>query len=192
MTNKKLYQLLQPKSLYQTGSSLWLETPRDIDILAIYDTYQEVQEKVKKFNKEELFEQTGYSILFMPLEWFPDFYIYRYPYLLKEMRLLEGEDLHPDKYDLIKNQEFKKIVINSMYNSILISYSRNLNQKIWYHILTTCYILENNNYELSKEQKENIQRVHDNEKITEELFDYCVNLLKRLKKEIMKNHKLVI
>ena len=51
------------------------------------------------------------------------------------------------------------------------------NEKEWYKILTGVYIYENKSYDFTEEQLANIQKVHDDKKITKELKEYIENFI---------------
>lgn len=55
--------------------------------------------------------------------------------------------------------------------------------KKWYHILTGIYLIQNESYELTSEQKHNIQMCHDN-RMTPELFEWIQEQLQQFKIDI--------
>ena len=82
-------------------------------------------------------------------------------YINKEMIKLVGQDI-PFEFDVIKKdrEEYKKILIEAI-NKLDIGKIRN--QKRWYQIIRGYYILKNNSYDLSEEEKDILNKVHDQE-----------------------------
>ena len=46
-----------------------------------------------------------------------------------------------------------------------------------YRLLLTCYILDNNSFELSEEQKNMVNKVHDEKTISTELLTWCKQVI---------------
>ena len=89
-------------------------------------------------------------------------FAYEFPYL----DILFGEDtLGVKQISLLDNKQRMKSALKAAINDINSS-------KKFYHVLTTLYILKNNSYELTQEQIENINIVHDQENTVriEELY----------------------
>ena len=82
-------------------------------------------------------------------------------YINKEMIKLVGQDI-PFEFDVIDKdrEEYKKILIEAI-NKLDIGKIRN--QKRWYQIIRGYYILKNNSYDLSEEEKDILNKVHDQE-----------------------------
>ena len=82
-------------------------------------------------------------------------------YINKEMIKLVGQDI-PFEFDVIDKdrEEYKKILIEAI-NKLDIGKIRN--QKRWYQIIRGYYILKNNSYDLSEEEKDVLNKVHDQE-----------------------------
>lgn len=80
-------------------------------------------------------------------------------YINKKMIKLIGEDINFE-FDVIKThrEEYKEILIKTI-NKLNIQRIRN--QKRWYQILRGYYILKNNSYDLTEDQKEILNIVHD-------------------------------
>ena len=56
-----------------------------------------------------------------------------------------------------------------------------ITSKQWYHILTGIYLIQNGSYDLTYEQKHNIQMCHD-KRMTSELFEWIQEQLQQFKK----------
>ena len=82
-------------------------------------------------------------------------------YINKEMIKLIGQDI-PFEFDVIDKdrEEYKRILIETINK---LDFGKIRNQKRWYQILRGYYILKNNSYELSEEEKEILNKVHDQE-----------------------------
>ena len=82
-------------------------------------------------------------------------------YINKRMIKLIGEDLTFD-FDVIKThrEEYKTILIDTINK---LDNKRISNQKRWYQVLRGYYIMKNNSYELTKEEINIINIVHDQE-----------------------------
>lgn len=89
-----------------------------------------------------------------------------------------GEDVCP-KTDIIK--EYRKQFLKDLREKALwLQEGKIKNQKRWYHILRGVYILINNSYGVSEEQKREINILHDVAEGWEEIRDKTIQLLKTL------------
>ena len=101
-----------------------------------------------------------------------------FSYLDPLMQLIAGEDICP-KTDII--YKHRKEFIKELKNKAnLISTNRIKNQKRWYHILRGIYILLNNSYNVSAEQKRDLNILHDLASGWEEIKDKTLRLLSNL------------
>ena len=82
-------------------------------------------------------------------------------YINKEMIKLVGQDI-PFEFDVIDKdrEEYKKILIEAINK---LDTGKIRNQKRWYQIIRGYYILKNNSYDLSEEEKDILNKVHDQE-----------------------------
>ena len=87
-------------------------------------------------------------------------------YINKEMIKLVGEDIE-FKFDVIDKdrEEYKGILIETINK---LDSGKIRNQKRWYQILRGYYILKNNSYELSEEEIDILNKVHDQEECWEQ------------------------
>ena len=83
-------------------------------------------------------------------------------YINKEMIKLVGQDIIFE-FDVIKKdrEEYKKILIEAINK---LDTGKIRNKKRWYQIIRGYYILKNNSYDLSEEEKDILNKVHDQEK----------------------------
>lgn len=80
-------------------------------------------------------------------------------YINKKMILLVGKEIQFN-FDVINKHrdEYKQILINTIHK---LNTKRIKNQKRWYQIVRGFYILKNNSYELSEQEKEIVNIIHD-------------------------------
>lgn len=81
-----------------------------------------------------------------------------------------------ERYDILKNDNFKKECVLFM----LYELSTNLPMgylKKPYRLLLSCYILDNNSYNITSEQKQMVNQVHDEKNISNELLSYCKQVI---------------
>lgn len=86
------------------------------------------------------------------------------------MKPIYGEDLHIDF-----NLEEKRDTLIQVLKDYLTKLKPNT--KALYYVLTSIYIIENNSFEFTDEQKEAINICHDHqdEEKTQEYYTYCVD-----------------
>lgn len=102
-----------------------------------------------------------------------------FSYLDPLMKLVAGEDVCP-KTDVIYEHRQEFIVCLQEKAGQLVS-GRIKNQKRWYHLLRGAYILINNSYEVTEEQKQEINILHDLEEGWEAVRDKTIQLVQSLK-----------
>lgn len=139
------------RAIYKTGSSLFLPNSNDLDFVCYYDSDRECKEALitnhdRNVNKHFCTVSNATRIIL-------GCYIYHY------MELVEGEEIPALQNFSIFDENTKERYLN-----ILRRYSENLrtNDKRWYHIVTAMFLYQNNDYNLTNEQLEVIQSVHDN------------------------------
>ena len=150
------------KAKYITGSSLLLENHNDIDQVWFYETKEESREALIKGER-----QSDINIHFdyvRPLKVFLGCYIYHF------MKLIEGEDLHLDEFNIFDHEEEYKELLRR-YVSWLPHES-----KKWYHIITAYYLFKNKSYDLTEAQLKVIQSTHD-KGITNAKYNLCIEWL---------------
>ena len=155
------------KAKYRTGSIQILPKHRDIDFVYYYETKEERLEALR--NNQELDVNIHFDVF--PTQPRITTFCYLYPL----MELIEGEECEALKtFNVCDHKhEYKKVAMKFVERM-------KDNDKRWYHILIACYMFENNKNAITEEQKENAQAVHDNG-ITEELKEYCINILNKIK-----------
>ena len=155
------------KAIYTTGSSLFLPKPNDKDVVRFYETKEEKREALIKYRHDD--ERDVHFDYVRPLTVFLGCYIYHF------MELVEGEDLHLADFDIFDAQ------IKKDYVALLNKYASWLkhDSKLWYHILTACYMYKNNSYDLTATQLKTIQSVHD-KGVTDSKYKFCIETLKEL------------
>lgn len=104
-------------------------------------------------------------------------YQYHYAYIGEHY----GKDIKEYDYNIL---DHKKDYIDKL---IAFYYENHKKQdKQWYHVLIGLYILENNSYDLTQEQQQQVQLAHDNQ-ITDTAYNYAVNKIK----DYIKNYDLI-
>ena len=106
-----------------------------------------------------------------------------YAYLFRYDKFVCGNDNIDKKNIDILNEPTRGRYIESLKRCSLrvknYYESRKKYSKSIYHLLTGIYILQNNSYDLTKEQIANINLVHDKE-CTQELYDFVINEINKL------------
>lgn len=150
------------KARYTTGSSLLLEKHNDIDEVWFYESKEEKNNALAKYRPQE-----GIDVHFdyvRPLKVFLGCYSYHY------MKLIEGEDLHLDEFNIFDHEEEYKELLRRYVSWLP------LESKKWYHIITAYYLFKNKNYDLTEAQLKVIQSTHD-KGITNAKYNLCIEWL---------------
>lgn len=101
-----------------------------------------------------------------------------FSYLDPLMIKVAGEDVCP-KTDIIK--EHRQEFIDCLkIKAHALKIGKIKNQKRWYHLLRGVYILRNNSYEVTPEQKQEINILHDLAKGYEQLIQKTADLVDKL------------
>ena len=101
-----------------------------------------------------------------------------FSYLDVLMQKVIGEDICP-KTDIIKQHRQDFIVALKEKMTLLLNGVMK-NQKRWYHLLRGAYILVNNSYEVSEEQKKEINILHDLTEGWDEIRDKTIQIVNSL------------
>lgn len=101
-----------------------------------------------------------------------------FSYLDPLMKLVAGEDVCP-KTDVIYEHRQEFVACLQEKAAQLMS-GRLKNQKRWYHLLRGAYILINNSYEVTEEQKQEINTLHDLSDGWEIVRDKTIELVQSL------------
>lgn len=193
----KIINLLKPLYIYKVGSSLVCNNPNDIDLVLIYDNKEDMLDASNKHHQlisrdEETINGIKYNLLFNNKEYIRNtaiYYSYEFgPYLVQ----LYGDDDVMKDFNMLTNLELKKDVCMHINNELIAKVQRNYPFGSYitkpYRLLLTCYILDNNSFELTEEQLLTINQVHDNKSMSDELWDYCKHVIYNiLKNEFNKN-----
>lgn len=175
MLSEKELQQYSPwlVSVACSGSSVlpWISNPRDHDYI-FYVTDNTLGEKIldllehKPKNECWLFDIVNRPTTPRIFEYQTQFRVLVYGTYQPSMNILEIPEKY--KYTLVKT-------------ALGVPYTPN--QKMWYHILTGIYMLENNSYELTSEQENNIRICHDRE-MSLELYDWIQHQLQQFASEL--------
>ena len=154
------------KAKYITGSSLILNKSNDQDFVYFYETKEEKREALIKHRRKENIDVHFDYV--RPLKVFLGCYIYHF------MELVEGEEIED-----IKNFNF--LEHKDEYIALVRKYIEWLprESKRWYHIYLGISMLDRGTMELTDEQRENAQSIHDNG-INDELYDYIIDYLSKV------------
>ena len=148
-------------AIYKGGSSLFLKNNRDIDLVYFYPTrYEALQEKMSYHKSGNI------DIHFLKVH---NPKVNLWCYLYHFMELVEGENLHLDKFSIFDHKD-------EYIEHLKIYLALPHRHKYWYHILTAVYLFKNNEYTLTEKQLKDIQQTHDNG-ISEELYQHIVKYL---------------
>lgn len=178
-------------AIYMGGSRVdpVIENPHDYDYICFakrlqrHHLYRQLMDlglkiSMSKFNKMSKEEKEKYSEDFSQVRVYPYKEISWFSYLDVLMKHVAGNDVCP-KTDVIVEyrKEFieeLKIKANKLQQNII------RNKKRWYHILRGVYILMNNSYEVTEEQKREINILHDVADGWEEVKEKTIQLLNNL------------
>lgn len=179
----QLYDFLQPYciAIYLGGSICEniIEKSHDIDIICFSDLPREmynIRRDIQKFLKE-YDVPTDYDFIQVRTKQREE-HAYG-SYINKKMVKLIGEDID-FKFDVINDNRIEYIqILKDTVEKILSGKIKN--QKRWYQIYRGICILVNNSYEVTTEQKREINILHDLSDGWEEIKDKTINLLANLK-----------
>lgn len=158
------------KAVYLGGSSAnpYIPNPHDKDYIFIVEN--EKDNKTAQLFKERLdgecfiVRQDGKE--YVPCIW---------AYCLHFSKLLWGVECG-EEYDIFEHiDEYKKCLVRNGY---MREYTPN--RKMWYHILTGIYFIENGKYELTDYQIEQVRACHD-KKMDYGIYRYIQDVLSRWK-----------
>jgi hypothetical protein len=133
----------------------------------------------RRNSKSKNLNTTETSLLdFSQIRSYPYTQITWFSYLDPLMIKVIGEDVCP-KTDIIQEHraEFIKCLKEK---AIELTSGRMKNQKRWYHILRSIYILINNSYDVTPDQRREINILHDLAPGYEQIRDKAIQLLKTL------------
>ena len=158
-------------SIARTGSSSlpWIYNPRDIDYM-FYVTDNTLGERMAELYKQKpskecwLIDVIGTGRMKLAA--------YQYRFAVP----VYGEDF--PTYDVLEHiPEYKRMLVKHGLNQDFDPL-----HKFWYHILTGIYLIQNNSYELTEEQAQNVRLCHGKQ-MTRELYEYIQAQLLDYEKE---------
>lgn len=140
------------KAVYIGGSCChpYIENPNDIDYIIIVDNIKDKRVSQLFSEREDgecyIVRQVGNERKMSPANYMNHF-----------SKLIYGVDDCSEKTDIFSNkEEYKKCLVEYAYNK-----EYNPNIKLWYHVLTGIYFLQNGKYELTEYQAEQVRKCHD-------------------------------
>ena len=151
------------KSVYKGGSSVILPDSNDEDYFYYYENNEERRKAL--INNKDHSVDNHYELWENRLNVFLG--CYAYPF----MEYVSGEKISEFETFNICEHKTEYVEIAKKYIGFMQD-----NSKKWYHILIACYMFENGKNEISEEQKQIAQQVHD-QGITEELKSYCIKII---------------
>lgn len=171
VSNEILASIPWIKTVAKTGSSTlpWIKHPNDVDYLFICGKVPSGREHNNFFRQKP---DTECWLSRMMSSKFDHIWAYELPF----MQVCYGTEL--PKWDIFEQQtEYKKILIDYGLDN------PHSNIKMWYHVLTGIYMLDNGDYFLTEEQAENVNLCHDRQ-MTKEIYDYIQKRLKEYRREL--------
>lgn len=176
------------EGIYQGGSHVdpVIDNPHDYDYIcfAKYLCMTKIKTKLvelglAKSGSKSKKADPNWLLDFSQIRVYPYTQITWFSYLDKLMILKAGKDICP-KTDIISDYRTKFIAEIKQKAKLLLN-GTITNQKRWYHILRGVYILLNNSYEVTDEQKKEINILHDLSEGWEEIRDKTKYLLDIIK-----------
>lgn len=142
-------------SIYKTGSrSLpFLKNVHDLDIIVYVDSLGETSKldlEIRRFG-----QNADIKYKLVPNWKKKDMEIFDYQYHF--IQYIEGREIDFSTYDIFTRKEEYIECLWRCFNRIKDTSKR------MYHILVGVYMLENNSYDLTEEQADNVQLAHDNQ-----------------------------
>ena len=182
-----IFQILEPYilSIEETGSYTlpYIKNPHDRDIIIITKTQRDRAAAVKLYKKsfsiEERRQFKKENHIDIVFNSYPDIIDDRvYLYLTHYIKPLEGYEKMSIERPI--NTELYKSLIARDYSEIK-EWEDYKNYKIWYHFYTGLCIIKHNSYELTEEEKNNINILHD---LKAEENDKRLSLIEEIIEEI--------
>lgn len=192
---KKVFVKLAPycRAIYKGGSKVdpVINNPHDYDYISfseptmktfLFRKLRESNLRIGTSKRKKIFQE---DLNTLPKEDFSQIRAYPYTqitwfsYLDKLMIKVVGEDICPQTDIITEYRE--EFIAELKQKALLLQTKKILNQKRWYHILRGVYILLNNSYEVTEEQKQEINILHDLSEGWETIKDKTIYLLNSLK-----------
>lgn len=173
-------------AIYLGGSRVdpVIENPHDYDYIC-FAKYLELDTLIYKLNKLGFKQQDGTeatkpkTLLDMTqIRYYPYTQINWFSYLDHYMIKIIGDDLCPELDIINKYRKDYLLELKDKTNKLLNIWTNA--SKRWYHILRGVYILLNNSYDVTEEQKREINILHDLSEGWEEIRDKTIQLLETL------------
>lgn len=136
------------KAIYKTGSSIFLEAPKDKDFVLYFETEEERREALIHDQNHEV--DNHYCLIEKATKTRLGCYIY------PMMELVEGEEIEALKnYNFLEHKE--------EYMALVKPYVAKMSKtdKRWYHLVVAYYMFSGEKTKLTKAQLEVVQNTHD-------------------------------
>lgn len=192
----EIFEEYKPLAIFQVGSSIVCKNPQDIDVLVVYENQAELEEKFK--GRKCLHDDRGYKYEVFSnsldnMKVGMENFMYEGG---KYLKFLAGDEeaVNVSQFNVLENESFKRACLEKLLDRILSikfadpdepKYMSSYTNKP-YRLLMSCFILDNNSYDLTKKQVAAINKAHDEVSISEEQLEYCYEVVTRLIKEYSK------
>ena len=189
----KIIEILRPFNEYiwyvKYGGSRrfsFINNPSDYDIIVICKNLEDkhicVRSFYKQYSVEELRQQYKIDFHFILQEW-EDIFMLMYPLSHKNIiyKTVEYSFKEKNLNDVLKQKQQVFILYKEKIKRALLRSPIHYKYKMWYEIYSTLCIYKNNSFQLTEEQIENINILHDRK---EEDFDKRVALINTIIEEI--------
>lgn len=184
---KNVYVLIKDicGAIYYGGSRVdpVIDNPHDYDYICFAKPLQ-LQNLRRRLTQHNIAvagskqKHTSTMLDFSQIRAYPYTQITWFSYLDSLMIKVVGEDVCP-KTDIIK--EHRQEFIDCLkIKAQALKLGKIKNQKRWYHLLRGVYILMNNSYEVTPEQKQEINILHDQAEGYEQLIQKTADLVDKL------------
>lgn len=175
------------KEVYLVGSSsIGIKNNNDIDILFVID--DNIYDKIIYPDRELWLKllDNKLNIFVISLNDIKDNMInFAYetgPYFKPIFSRENSQEKLGYEFNILTNRDFRTRVLKKLRTDFIMDeLDSNRDGSIYlkkpYRLLATCYILSNNSYKFTKEQKRILNKVHDEKSISNELFNWCKKLV---------------
>ena len=158
------------RAKYKGGSQLLLKKPKDIDYIYFVDTLEEKFALNDELNNDKK-KNEDFSIRLVENATKMTSFSYLYPLMI----LVKGEEIEALKnYDFLGKKEEYVAYVKERVKRM------RKESKQWYHIYIAICMFENNKMELTDEQVNIAQQIHD-EGANDELYKYIIEYLEKTK-----------
>ena len=182
-----LRQLYKADFIALTGSAIMVDNPNDYDISIIY-TSRKNTPSINLYNNRLKNKLRDNNITFF-ISTIDDIKVGAYLYPYCSYKLLAGNEEEFNKiissFNIFNNKEsYNKLLDILIQDTLSLKYNWQTTDSIFcrkpYRLLWTCYILDNQSYKLTEEQKIAVNKAHDIKQLSKEQIDFCYNLANKL------------